>query len=232
MLITEVTSEQVFENLAKFPKKKLLGKKIGFLESRRQNLEIWLNSAINTIPTLSSIVQFLEIPDSFKSYIYQRTAETHCRLSNLDLCVANFIRRLDQSDHKKLNALEKFDRDFFNTKQDISLATAMILLTRLVPLCGLVGVASKALDILCKLSSSTTFRYYQIVIDSLVRMSLDVLRDMKLNLHLTRAFQGDSPELAYHVCLIIKEQLLIKGDSHLLNYILNDDKEAIQALES
>jgi len=175
------------------------------------------------------LAEFLEIPENFRLLFLDRGKSATCKLSPTELCVANFIKRLDQSEHKRLKAIEKFEREFFNQKQEISMPVATILLMKLMPLCGVEVIGSKALDILYKLTSSTTFRYYQTIIDAMMKISMDVLREMKLNLHLNRAFQGDSAELAWQICGKIKEQL---GDTHLLNYILNEDRKAIMAFEN
>jgi len=184
---------------------------------------------LNFPQTFQELAEFLEIPEKFRSLIFERNNSTACKFTPIELCVAAFIKRIEKSEHKRLKALEQFERDFFNQKQEISPPVAIVLLTRLMPLCGVPGIGSKALDILHKLTSSTTFRYYQTMIDSMMKMNMDLFREMSLNLHLTRVFQGDSAELAQQICGKIKEQL---GDSHLLSYILNDDRDAIMAFEN
>lgn len=155
-----------------------------------------------------------------------------CKLNPIDRCIAHFVRGITQSEHKRGRALEKFENSFFDIKNEISKKSIMILISHLIPLCGIMGVAPKALDIMSKLLGANTFRYYKLVVECVMCLSLQTLRDMKLNLHLTRAFKGDSTEQAHQICMIIRDQMILKGDSHLFSHILNDDLHALEAFNS
>ncbi|CAG9332967.1 unnamed protein product [Blepharisma stoltei] len=234
LLYKELKHEFIFadcyKNLPEFPKKQIFGKKLkATITKRRQNLEKWLNSALQITQFLPHMQNFLEIPEMYQPLVHDFTQSHQCSLSDLDLAVASFIKRLSKSEKKRGKAIERLENEFFNARPDISERTASILLSRLIPLCGIPGVGAKAFDILSKLTSCDMFRYYSLIIDVMMKIDIDLLREMKLNLHLTGKFLA---EQAFHLCKIIEEQLTLKSSSNLLIYILNNDNEALEAYRS
>ena len=175
-------------------------------------------------------MEFLDIPDSFKQLVLNRVSEARCQLNDPELCVAEFIRRINQSEHKRSKALEYFGERFFASKKPISSQAAHLLIRNLVPLCGYMSIGSKALTVLDKLLRTDYYRHSESMRSQFLSLELKALKDSFLDLHVTGNFPGSSASKAFRILKMIKEYY--ESSDSLLHFILNNNTEAIQTFYS
>lgn len=215
-------------SLPSFPKKKFLGSKDSdFIEKRRHLLEHWMNACLQSKSLISCVLDFLEIPSQV-AMVLLSSPGGNCKLSRSERCISDFIRRLNQADNTRSKALRKLGSEFFKFSEELlNDRISYLFLSTLMPLCGFEGVGATALFILNRLLNGDTYRHYRQMRRTMLAMDIKVLRNMSLDLHLLKSFQGDSPEVAYGIIQLIKEHYDRQEMGHMLRYVLSDNPEAI-----
>lgn len=217
-------SKDTLSELPPFPKKKLLGKNRYFIENRRILLEHWMRCSLDLPEIPRQVLQFLEVPEPLLSKV-ALSRKHGCKLSNAQFCLAEFLRRLTQSEYTKSKALGRFDSEFFNNQNALSIEEYWYLLKKLIELCGLVAVGAKALHVLHSLISRQKYRHFEKVLHEFFRLDTACYKQMDLELHLLSEYPGDSATAAYEILQLLKPHL---EDNEMLHYIMSDNQEAIR----
>jgi len=204
-----------------FPKKKSFRAKTQkLLEKRKQMLENWLKTTLSENSNMPKVLEFLEIPEPWTQLTQSKT----CSLSTSDKCIAQFLRRV-QNENKRSRALEKFQKEFFSEKSPVSTLAVNLLLNSLGPLCGTIGVGSKALTTLNKLLRKDFYKYSEVVKGQFLALEINLLRKLSLDLHVTGEFPGTSACKAYNILQILKEHY--ESDPRVFEYVLCNNQEAL-----
>lgn len=150
-----------------------------------------------------------------------------------DRCVAELTSSLYENDRHKSRAIEEFEKHFFANKQGMHVSYVRLLLRVLAPLCGTQVVACKSLDVLYKLLSSTSYRYYEMVVTELFDLDLNLLQGLRLDLHILKGFQGDSSETALAISKLLYDHFSRQMQESIFKYIvtsiqLYEDNEAYE----
>lgn len=210
---------EVTNRLPEFPAKNWIQKShANVVGERRIKLEAWLQQSLAEPQVILQILNFLEVPIDKKTKVMELSRL--CNLTGGDRCVAALVSSLHENERHKSRAIEEFEKNFFAIKQGMHGSYVRLLLRVLAPLCGNQVVACKSLDVLYKLLSSASYRYYEMVVTQLLDLDLNLLQGLRLDLHILKQFQGDSSETALAISKLLYDHFSRQMQESIFKYIV------------
>jgi hypothetical protein len=229
--------------LPRFPPKVMRSKKVKVKELRRKWLEVWVKGCFGCYELLPDLIEFLQLPEFFamvlaepnKNFLIKQQAGEH--LNELEFLVKRFAELMHSNQASRLDSLVyAFTHDFFSKPQKIRPAIVSLLLRFLIELVRDESLSYKALKFINRLScknffSGESYSGHSLVIEELMKLDIELLAEMKLNLFILGP-DDKLREETYRLLVTLKENLSREQRSKLLVEIvrtsqLNYDTEAI-----
>jgi hypothetical protein len=214
--------------LPPFPKKALISKSCKLAESRQGPLEAWLRALILNKAALSSLLEFLKIPESI---IFSVKKSTGCLLTSSDKIVASFIKKLGKISKTGKKLIKDFDNRFFeNSEVCLSPSVLSSFFSYFFPLCSNFSVACEAIEVLFKMLRIECYRFADFVKEQLVD-SLEILKEVQLEKHILNEFGQQTGIQGYFIAGVVKDLLDRKGLEQRFQEILNFRNDAFEMFQ-
>ncbi|OMJ86336.1 hypothetical protein SteCoe_12187 [Stentor coeruleus] len=191
--------------LPKFPRKTLHPMKPATIIKRKLELENWIFRALAVEDIENLLKTFLGIKDDYQSLIDEHT------LNDDEVMIRNFSNSINGNSNQRMSLLDTFEKKYFGRNRIIREKQVGTLLGTLLPLCGDEFIGTKSLHVLYKLCTRDYNKDFEIFIQMLTKMPIDMLKKMKLDEYLLKKRYSESQIQAFHILNILKSYLDTKA---------------------
>lgn len=171
------------------------------INKRKLELENWLLGALAVEDVEDLLKIFLGVKDN-----YENLVEEHL-LNEDEVVIRNFSESINGNSNRRMSLLDTFEKKYFSKRRIIREKQIGTLLGTLLPLCGDELIGTKSLYVLYKLCTRDHNKDFDIFIQALTKMPIDMLKRMKLDEYLLKKRYSESQIQAFHILNILKSHL-------------------------
>ncbi|OMJ94457.1 hypothetical protein SteCoe_2361 [Stentor coeruleus] len=191
--------------LPKFPGKTLHPMKPATIIKRKLELETWIIGALAVKDLENLLKEFLGIKVDCENLVDEHL------LNEDEVVIRNFSESINGNSNQRMNLLDTFEKKYFSKRRIIREKQIGTLLGTLLPLCGDEFIGTKSLYVLYKLCTRDHNKDFEIFIQTLTKMPIDMLKKMKLDEYLLKKRYSESQIQAFHILNIFKSCLDTKS---------------------
>lgn len=197
------------------------------LEKRKSKLGAWLKALLTDHP--EHVLDFMQVPSARINFLLQLSRNPE--LTEGDKLVADFVARLQSDSRLKCKALKSFSTEYFKKVRPLHKEYISLLVVTLASLCSSDVIGSKALDLMFRLASCTHSRQHLEFTETLLSLTAQQLRDLRLDCHIKRTTHGGSCVLGLQMLNLLETKAETCDNAKLMSW-LNDDQEAFEEYRS